>query len=146
MPSRRPPINLLRARATPVMAAIALSGLLISAPAVASPQREAERTTVRAEREAGREAARAAREAARAERQTARAERQAQRAERTQGTRSGRRAERVAPEVTILGPPEGTQLIAAGVHRGATASASATVTFTGTVTPQEEGSKVVLQR
>ncbi|MHB8240560.1 MAG: hypothetical protein ACYDHN_01090 [Solirubrobacteraceae bacterium] len=139
MPSPHLPINLLRTGATPLMAAIALSGLLIAAPAGASPQREAERTTVRVEREAAREAARAAREAARAERQ-------AQRAERLQGTRSERHAVRVAPEVTIVAPPEGTQLIAAGVHRGATASTSATVTFTGTVTPLEEGSKVVLQR
>lgn len=139
MSSRRLPINPLRARATPLIAAIALSGLLIAAPAFASPQRESERATVRVEREAAREAARAAREAARAERQ-------AQHAERLQGTRSGRRAVRVAPEVTIVGPPEGTQLIAAGVHRGASASTSAAVTFTGTVTPQEEGSKVVLQR
>ncbi len=210
------------------MAAIASSGLLIAAPALASPQREAERTAVRAERAAGREAARAAREAARRERQAQRAEHKAhtqagsagchvtieaasnvlpagepallkglvscpapadaaglpvtiygREAGTTgftalgnatteadgsyelttaalqanssfyasiQGKRSGRRVIRVAPEVSIVGPPEGTQLTAAGIHRGATASTSAAVIFTGTVTPQDEGSKVVLQR
>ena len=56
---------------------------------------------------------------------------------RSHGAQSGRRLVRVAAQVTLSGPPEGTQLL--------TGAANA-VTFTGTVTPADAGSRVILQR
>jgi len=55
---------------------------------------------------------------------------------RSHGAASGRRAVRVAAEVTLNGPPEGTLLT--GVPNR--------VTFTGTVSPADAGALVVLQR
>jgi hypothetical protein len=48
---------------------------------------------------------------------------------------------RVAPQVTLGGPPEGKQLVT-----GRGAGAGNRVTFTGTVSPEEAGATVVLQR
>jgi hypothetical protein len=76
------------------------------------------------------------------------------------GARSSRVWVRVAPLVTISGPPSGTELTAGGGRAGATgaqasatgASAtstsptSSTVTFTGTVQPEEAGPRVLLER
>jgi hypothetical protein len=67
------------------------------------------------------------------------------------GVRSGRRAAKVAPRVSIAGPPDGAQLLIAGrrPHAGALASeshSSNTVTFTGSVSPNDAGARVVLQR
>jgi hypothetical protein len=73
------------------------------------------------------------------------------------GARSERVWVRVAPLVTISGPPAGTQLTAGGEHVGAksaqtsvtgtdTAVTSSTVTFSGTVSPEEAGPRVVLER
>ncbi len=56
---------------------------------------------------------------------------------RSHGAQSGRKRVRVAAQVTLTGPPEGTQLL--------TGSPNA-VTFTGTVTPADAGARVVLQR
>jgi hypothetical protein len=56
---------------------------------------------------------------------------------RSHGARSGSRRVRVAAQVTLSGPPEGTQLL--------TGSPNA-VTFTGTVIPADEGARVILQR
>jgi hypothetical protein len=56
---------------------------------------------------------------------------------RSRGAQSGRRRVRVAAQVTLSGPPEGTQLL--------TGVANA-VTFTGTVTPADAGARVILQR
>jgi hypothetical protein len=56
---------------------------------------------------------------------------------RSHGAQSGRRHVRVAAQVTLDGPPEGTQLL--------TGVANA-VTFTGTVSPADAGSTVILQR
>jgi hypothetical protein len=56
---------------------------------------------------------------------------------RSHGAVSGRRAVRVAAQVTLLGPPEGTQLLTGAANK---------VTFTGTVSPADEGARVVLQR
>ena len=56
---------------------------------------------------------------------------------RSHGAQSGRRLVRVAAQVTLSGPPEGTQLL--------TGAANA-VTFTGTVTPADAGATVILQR
>jgi hypothetical protein len=56
---------------------------------------------------------------------------------RSHGAQSGRRLVRVAAQVTLGGPPEGTQLL--------TGAANA-VTFTGTVTPADAGARVILQR
>ncbi len=67
------------------------------------------------------------------------------------GVRSGRRAAKVAPRVSIAGPPDGAQLLIAGKrsHTSALASesqSSNTVTFTGAVSPEDAGARVVLQR
>jgi hypothetical protein len=73
------------------------------------------------------------------------------------GARSERVWVRVAPLVTISGPPTGTQLTAGGGRNGAksaqasatgtdTAVTSSTVTFSGTVSPEEAGPRVVLER
>jgi hypothetical protein len=56
---------------------------------------------------------------------------------RSHGAASGRRAVDVAAEVTLNGPPEGTQLLTGPAHK---------VTFTGTVNPADAGARVVLQR
>ncbi|HYM44740.1 MAG TPA: hypothetical protein VES65_01080 [Solirubrobacteraceae bacterium] len=53
------------------------------------------------------------------------------------GARSGTKAVRVAPVVTLSGPPEGTQLHTGFLNR---------VTFSGTVNPANPGAEVVLQR
>jgi hypothetical protein len=56
---------------------------------------------------------------------------------RSHGAASGRRTVRVASEVTLSGPPEGTQLLTGRAHM---------VTFTGTVEPADVGARVILQR
>jgi hypothetical protein len=56
---------------------------------------------------------------------------------RAHGAASGIRSVRAAAEVTLTGPPEGTQLLTGRPNR---------VTFTGTVTPADLGARVVLQR
>ena len=56
---------------------------------------------------------------------------------RSHGARSGRRRVRVAAQVTLSGPPEGTQLLTGAPNA---------VTFTGTVTPADAGARVILQR
>jgi len=50
---------------------------------------------------------------------------------------SGRRTVTVAAEVTLAGPPEGTQLLTGRANK---------VTFTGAVSPADAGARVVLQR
>jgi hypothetical protein len=56
---------------------------------------------------------------------------------RSHGAQSGRRRLRVAAQVTLTGPPEGTQ-----IETGAPNSE----TFSGTVTPADVGARVILQR
>lgn len=56
---------------------------------------------------------------------------------RSRGAESENRGLRVAAKVTLVGPPEGTQLL--------TGSANS-VTFTGSVSPADVGGRVVLQR
>jgi hypothetical protein len=56
---------------------------------------------------------------------------------RSHGATSGRRAVKVAAQVTLSGPPEGTQLLTGAANK---------VTFTGTVNPADAGARVVLQR
>ncbi len=56
---------------------------------------------------------------------------------RSHGAQSGRRRLRVAAQVTLTGPPEGTQ-----IETGAPNSE----TFSGTVTPTDVGARVILQR
>jgi hypothetical protein len=56
---------------------------------------------------------------------------------RSHGAQSGRRHVRVAVQVTLSGPPEGTQLLTGRPNQ---------VTFTGTVTPADAGARVILQR
>jgi hypothetical protein len=56
---------------------------------------------------------------------------------RSHGAQSGRRHVRVAAQVTLSGPPEGTQLLTGRPNQ---------VTFTGTVTPADAGARVILQR
>ncbi len=53
------------------------------------------------------------------------------------GASSGVRSVRVAAEVTLSGPPEGTQLFTGRANR---------VTFTGTMNPVDAGARVILQR
>jgi hypothetical protein len=62
-----------------------------------------------------------------------------------QDARSKRAIVRVTPLVTISGPPEDTQLAAAS-RSDASARAADTLTFTGTVSPDDAGATVVLQR
>lgn len=63
------------------------------------------------------------------------------------GARSRHRAAvKVAPLVTISGPPEDTPLLIAGRRAGADATASNTVTLSGTVSPDQAGARVLLQR
>jgi hypothetical protein len=54
---------------------------------------------------------------------------------RSNGAQSGRKRLRVAAQVTLTGPPEGTQ-IETGISE----------TFSGTVNPADEGARVILQR
>ena len=56
---------------------------------------------------------------------------------RSHGAQSGRRRVRVAAQVALGGPPEGTQLLTGAPNA---------VTFTGTVIPAEAGARVILQR
>lgn len=56
---------------------------------------------------------------------------------RSHGAESANRAVRVAPRVTLVGPPEGTQILTGYPNR---------VTFTGTVNPADAGARVILQR
>ncbi len=65
---------------------------------------------------------------------------------RSQGAHSGHIAVKVAPAVSIGSSVAGTQLAIVGRGNGAAARAGSTVTFTGTVSPQEAGALVVLQR
>jgi len=62
------------------------------------------------------------------------------------GPRSRPMPVRVAPLVTISGPQVGTQLSIGGQRGAASARSNNTVTFTGTVDPDEAGATVVLQR
>jgi hypothetical protein len=57
---------------------------------------------------------------------------------------SARLRVRVAPQLSLVAPPDGTQLLPGG--RGATTAATNTIAFTGTVTPAIAGELVVLQR
>ena len=56
---------------------------------------------------------------------------------RSHGAQSGHRQARVAVQVTLTGPPEGTQI---------TTGAPNQQTFSGTVTPADVGARVILQR
>ena len=56
---------------------------------------------------------------------------------RSHGAESANRVIRVAAQVTLTGPPEGTQILT---------GAAGKVTFTGTVTPADVGARVILQR
>ncbi len=56
---------------------------------------------------------------------------------RSHRAQSGRRHVRVAAQVTLSGPPEGTQLLTGRPNQ---------VTFTGTVSPADVGARVTLQR
>src|SRR5271154_6058269 len=56
---------------------------------------------------------------------------------RSHGAQSGRRRLRVAAQVTLSGPPEGTQI---------ETGASNKQTFSGTVNPADVGARVILQR
>jgi hypothetical protein len=63
------------------------------------------------------------------------------------GAKSGERAVKVSPKVDISGPPDGSQLFTgAGPFVRAHGLRSNTVTFTGTVSPQDVGATVALQR
>jgi hypothetical protein len=61
------------------------------------------------------------------------------------GVRSGHTTVKVAASVSIDGPVEGSQLLTAGRRFGAGAR-SAGVNFSGVVSPDDEGARVVLQR
>jgi hypothetical protein len=63
-----------------------------------------------------------------------------------QGVRSARETVKVAARVSISGPPEGAQLLTAGRRFGSGARGSTGVTFIGTVSPEDSGARVVLQR
>ncbi len=56
---------------------------------------------------------------------------------RSHGAESANRIVRVAPQVTLAGPPEGTQILTGFPNR---------VTFTGTVNPADVGARVILER
>ena len=56
---------------------------------------------------------------------------------RSHGAQSGRRRLRVAAQVTLTGPPEGSQILTGTPNQ---------VTFTGTVNPADVGARVILQR
>ena len=53
------------------------------------------------------------------------------------GAESANRGMRVAAQVTLSGPPEGTQILTGPANK---------LTFTGTVTPADAGAQVILQR
>ncbi len=55
----------------------------------------------------------------------------------SRGAESPNREVRVAAQVTLSGPPEGTQILTGVANK---------VTFTGTVTPADVGARVILQR
>jgi len=59
---------------------------------------------------------------------------------------SRRETVKVSPLVTISGPPANTQLLIASHRTGVSARASSTATFAGTVSPEDTGALVVLQR
>ncbi len=56
---------------------------------------------------------------------------------RSHGAASGSRSVKVTADVTLSGPPEGTQLLTGAANK---------VTFTGTVSPADAGASVILQR
>jgi hypothetical protein len=56
---------------------------------------------------------------------------------RAHGAESANKGVRVAAQVTLSGPPEGTQILTGPANK---------VTFTGTVTPADAGARVILQR
>jgi phage protein U len=56
---------------------------------------------------------------------------------RSHGATSARKEVRVASAVTLTGPPDGTQLFTGAANK---------VTFSGTVSPADEGARVILQR
>jgi hypothetical protein len=56
---------------------------------------------------------------------------------RSHGAASGRRTVKVGAQVTLSGPPEGSQLLTGSANK---------VTFTGTVDPADVGARVILQR
>jgi hypothetical protein len=62
------------------------------------------------------------------------------------GAKSGRKTVRVSPQVTLNGPPDGSQLFTGGPFVRARGLRSNTVTFTGTVNPANVGATVALQR
>jgi len=63
-----------------------------------------------------------------------------------QGDRRARASVQVAPLVTIAATPTATQLSIGAHQSAASPSAGGTVTFSGTVTPNEVGRRVVLER
>ncbi len=63
-----------------------------------------------------------------------------------QGVRSNRQAVKVAPAVTIGGPPPTTQLPRAARHASVSDAESDTVTFAGNVGPVPAGTRLILQR
>ena len=56
---------------------------------------------------------------------------------RSHGAQSGHKEARVAAQVTLIGPPEGTQILTGAPNQQ---------TFSGTVTPMDVGARVILQR
>jgi hypothetical protein len=60
------------------------------------------------------------------------------------GAQSGRKMVKVAPKVTLNGPPDGSQFFTPSARPGSRARNA--VTFTGTVSPANAGARVVLQR
>jgi hypothetical protein len=63
------------------------------------------------------------------------------------GNARSRRSEvKVTPLLTLSAPPDGTALLLAGRRAGAAGVADNTVTFSGTVSPDDGGATVVLQR
>jgi hypothetical protein len=56
---------------------------------------------------------------------------------RSHGAQSGHKKARVAAQVTLIGPPEGTQILTGAPNQQ---------TFSGTVTPTDVGARVILQR
>jgi hypothetical protein len=56
---------------------------------------------------------------------------------RSHGAQSGHKRARVAVQVTLTGPPEGTQIVTGAPNKQ---------TFSGTVTPADVGARVILQR
>jgi hypothetical protein len=63
------------------------------------------------------------------------------------GAARSRRSEvKVTPLLTLSAPPDGTDLLLAGRRAGVDGVADNTVTFSGTVSPDDSGARVVLQR